>query len=48
MYLAALDEVLRFGVRVLYVGSIDDQLVSLEVSHHDLWPYGTPTDTPLV
>jgi len=33
MYLAALDEVLRFGVRILYVGSIDDQLVSLEVSH---------------
>lgn len=32
MYLAALDEVLRYGVRVLYVGSIDDQLVSLEVS----------------
>lgn len=32
MYLAALDEVLRFGVRIVYVGSIDDQLVSLEVS----------------
>lgn len=32
MYLAALDEVLRFGVRITYVGSIDDQLVSLEVS----------------
>lgn len=32
MYLAGLDEVLRFGVRILYVGSIDDQLVSLEVS----------------
>ena len=32
MYLAALDEVLRYGVRILYVGSIDDQLVSLEVS----------------
>jgi hypothetical protein len=32
MYLAALDEVLRFGVRILYVGSIDDQLVSVEVS----------------
>jgi len=31
MYLAALNEVLRFGVRILYVGSIDDQLVSLEV-----------------
>lgn len=31
MYLAALDEVLRSGVRILYVGSIDDQLVSLEV-----------------
>jgi hypothetical protein len=34
MYLAALDEVLRFGVRISYVGSIDDQLVSLEVSIH--------------
>lgn len=33
MYLAALDEVLRFGVRIFYVGSIDDQLVSLEVSN---------------
>lgn len=33
MYLASLDEVLRFGVRILYVGSIDDQLVSLEVGH---------------
>jgi hypothetical protein len=32
MYLAALDEVLRYGTRILYVGSIDDQLVSLEVS----------------
>ncbi|EOA90481.1 uncharacterized protein SETTUDRAFT_103000 [Exserohilum turcica Et28A] len=32
MYLAALDEVLRFGVRILYVGSIDDQLVSVESS----------------
>ncbi|KAF2014859.1 hypothetical protein BU24DRAFT_371665 [Aaosphaeria arxii CBS 175.79] len=32
MYLAALDEVLRYGVRILYVGSIDDQLVSLESS----------------
>lgn len=31
MYRAALDEILRFGVRVTYVGSIDDQLVSLEV-----------------
>lgn len=33
MYLAGLDEVLRFGVRILYMGSIDDQLVSLEVSN---------------
>ncbi|KAF2686697.1 hypothetical protein K458DRAFT_296968 [Lentithecium fluviatile CBS 122367] len=32
MYLASLDEVLRFGVRITYVGSIDDQLVSLESS----------------
>jgi len=34
MYLASLDEALRFGVRIFYVGSIDDQLVSLEVSAH--------------
>ncbi|KAF2475069.1 uncharacterized protein BDR25DRAFT_278981 [Lindgomyces ingoldianus] len=32
MYLGALDEVLRNGVRILYIGSIDDQLVSLESS----------------
>jgi len=31
-YMTALDEVLKFGVRVVYVGSIDDQLVSLESS----------------
>ena len=31
-YEAALDTALRFGVRIVYVGSIDDQLVSLEVS----------------
>ncbi|RMD42680.1 hypothetical protein DV735_g2408, partial [Chaetothyriales sp. CBS 134920] len=31
-YLAALDTVLREGVRLTYVGSIDDQLVSLESS----------------
>ena len=31
-YMSALDEVLRHGVRIMYVGSIDDQLVSLEVS----------------
>ena len=30
-YRAALDTVLKFGVRILYIGSIDDQLVSLEV-----------------
>jgi hypothetical protein len=28
----ALEEVLKFGVRIVYVGSIDDQLVSLESS----------------
>lgn len=44
MYLAALDEVLRFGVRVLYVGSIDDQLVSLEVSSDNSGPYHMPAD----
>lgn len=31
-YAAALDVSLRFGVRISYIGSIDDQLVSLEVS----------------
>ena len=31
-YEEALSNVLRFGVKVLYAGSIDDQLVSLEVS----------------
>ena len=30
-YEAALDVSLRFGVRIVYIGSIDDQLVSLEV-----------------
>ena len=31
-YRAALEIALRFGVRIVYVGSIDDQLVSLQVS----------------
>lgn len=31
-YEVALDTALRFGIRIVYVGSIDDQLVSLEVS----------------
>ena len=31
-YLAAVETVLKFGVRVVYIGSIDDQLVSLESS----------------
>ena len=31
-YLAALETAVKFGVRVLYVGSIDDQLVPMEVS----------------
>lgn len=31
-YLAAVESVLKFGVRVVYIGSIDDQLVSLESS----------------
>jgi hypothetical protein len=30
-YMAALEVVLGFGTRIVYVGSIDDQLVSLEV-----------------
>lgn len=33
MYLGALEEVLQYGVRIVYIGSIDDQLVSLEVSY---------------
>jgi hypothetical protein len=32
MYQSALEGVLKYGVKVVYVGSIDDQLVSLEVS----------------
>jgi hypothetical protein len=50
MYLAALDEVLRFGVRILYVGSIDDQLVSLEVSrlHYLHLQFSTDTTTPVI
>lgn len=31
-YEVALDVALKFGVKVVYIGSIDDQLVSLEVS----------------
>ena len=43
-YQAALSNVLRFGVRVLYAGSIDDQLVSLEVS---FILHGIPTATKI-
>ena len=32
-YEAALDVALKFGVKIVYVGSIDDQLVSLEVDN---------------
>lgn len=35
-YLAALEEALKFGVRVTLVGAIDDQLVSLEVWKMDM------------
>lgn len=35
-YEAALSAVVRFGVRIVYIGSIDDQLVSLEVGLFDL------------
>lgn len=45
-YQAALSNVLRFGVRVLYAGSIDDQLVSLEVSCM-FQSISTTTKTPL-
>lgn len=31
-YQAALETAVRFGVRIVYIGSIDDQLVSLEVA----------------
>lgn len=31
-YLAALDDVLKYGVKLTYIGSIDDQLVSMESS----------------
>lgn len=31
-YEAALDVVLKFGARITYIGSIDDQLVSIDVS----------------
>lgn len=34
-YESALQVALKYGVRITYVGSIDDQLVSLEVC---LWP----------
>lgn len=50
-YRSALEVVLRHGVRITYVGSIDDQLVSLEVrisfSHiHRNLPTDTPTSPP--
>ena len=35
-YQHALETVLKFGVKILYIGSIDDQLVSLEVSSSKL------------
>lgn len=39
MYQHALEEVLRFGTRIVYVGSIDDQLVSMEVCHSTTWTH---------
>lgn len=51
-YEVALDTVLRFGIKIVYVGSIDDQLVSLEVSFcpERLLYYGSPSpaDTGLI
>ena len=44
-YEEALSNVLRFGVKVLYAGSIDDQLVSLEVSRS--FSYISSTDLDL-
>jgi hypothetical protein len=38
MYTSAVEQVLNAGVRILYIGSIDDQLVSLEVIHRSLDP----------
>lgn len=35
-YSTALEAALNFGVRIVYVGSIDDQLVSLEVCHKSI------------
>jgi hypothetical protein len=43
MYQSALEGVLKYGVKVVYVGSIDDQLVSLEVrskTHFELFIKG--------
>ena len=37
-YESALDTALRFGVKIVYVGSIDDQLVSLEVRKDSVCP----------
>jgi len=36
-YEAALGGVVRYGVKILYIGSIDDQLVSLEVGNLDFY-----------
>jgi hypothetical protein len=41
-YQHALEEVLRFGVKIVYVGSIDDQLVSLEVSRERSYSLSNP------
>lgn len=38
-YAAALQEVLRYGVRITFIGSIDDQLVPMEVCILIVTPY---------
>jgi hypothetical protein len=47
MYQHALEEVLRFGTRIVYVGSIDDQLVSLEVCDAPLFASQTNANMAL-
>lgn len=45
-YESALDVALKFGVRIVYIGSIDDQLVSLEVTISRSIVQSQPADNP--